>query len=337
MRIFAFLLLCLSMSAFQGRETISPDALQLAAAPNGQAANILFESADGGQTWQDLSPGLPANLKVHCIFAQNGELFLGAENGGVYHSLRPESGFWEREELSLAFPSETVGSIFPGQSGPYANALEGGFFQKIAGTNLWRPMHEALQDKRVYAVAENPDGSIVIGCDSGIYKSVDGGKTWKYIFIEGWATNLVAAGGVLLCNGAEGLLRSTDGGEHWDCVLPDKGGYYTASVIKGGFAALRVAGPWRTAAEAAPLRTSADGGKTWQPLDDVPFPAGGIYELVQAGEYLFCSHENGISRSGDGGASWELVRPFSDPDKMTRLTLAVSGNTVYAVIVRAGC
>jgi hypothetical protein len=95
------------------------------------------------------------------------------------------------------------------------------------------------------------------------------------------------------------------------------------------------------------LRASADGGKTWQRMDRAMGPlqcvydmderlaeALDIYDIVQAGEYLFYSFNTGIFRSSDYGKSWELVFPS---DGNTSFTLAVAGKVIYAVKGFAGC
>ena len=62
-------------------------------AGNAGPAKIVFKSTDGGQTWQDISKGLPENLRIDSIqgnsfFANDKGLFLRREGvvGGC-HSL----------------------------------------------------------------------------------------------------------------------------------------------------------------------------------------------------------------------------------------------------------
>lgn len=347
MRILAFLLLPLSIAAYLNQKTNPLHAQKQVAGPTGSATNILFQSADGGKTWQDISQGLPEKLQVNCVLSQGGELYLGSENGTLYHSRDLKTGTWEPEDVGgfLSnpggfFKAENVTGIFSGRSGPYACIYEHGFFRKAPGKSFWQPMHKALPEKTVYTVVEHADGNIFVACEKGIYKSEDDGKSWKHVLHEKGVGNLVSLDGVLLISGSQGLLRSTDGGEHWDCVLNDKGGIYNTSVLNGHFTAVRVAGPAsHTSVEDVPERTSmsADGGKTWQRIDGGLSPDDRIYNIEQAGKFLFCSHKSGISRSEDGGKSWELVYPSTGLRDLFRFQLAVSGETVYAVVVWGGC
>jgi len=141
-----------------------------------------------------------------------------------------------------------------------------------------------------------------------------------------------------LGNSGKGLIRSTDGGEHWDAVLSDKDGIFKFNLTKGNFVAIRVAGIVTNSAAAIPLRSSTDAGKTWQPMYMGPTVFEGLYDFANAGKHLFCCHKGGISRSSDGGNTWELVREaIEDTSKPLRYELIVSGENVIAVLLFAGC
>ncbi len=192
------------------------------------ATNIVFQSIDGGQTWQDVSTGLPGNLPVESFFAQNGEVFLGSPKG--------------------------------------------------------------------------------------LYRS----------------QSMVESDGVLICTNEHGILRSTDSGEHWDLVISEGGVGIAVEVIEGGFAAIT----YNTQSETRRVRISADGGKTWQPIDAGLPPHASIASIKQVGEYFFCGHPDGIFRSADRGKTWHLVLP-TIKDKV--FNLSVSGKVIYAIPRNGGC
>jgi len=111
--------------------------------------NVIFKSADGGQTWQDISKGLPENLQRegvwgHGLFANDRGLYLRAGNG-VYHS-EPNSTttFWTKE----IFPGKQR-EIAPGKNGIFAYNFRGQFLQKINGTSDWSPMYTNFQEQAV--------------------------------------------------------------------------------------------------------------------------------------------------------------------------------------------
>lgn len=128
----------------------------------------------------------------------------------------------------------------------------------------------------------------------------------------------------------KGILRSTDDGENWDCVLQEGGVGIAIERIKGGFAAIVA----NTRLKARTVRTSYDGGKTWQPID-AGLPADlRTASIIQVGENLFCGHPAGIFRSSDKGQTWKLLLPSVD-NKV--FNLSVSGIVIYAIPRPGGC
>jgi photosystem II stability/assembly factor-like uncharacterized protein len=299
--------------------------------------NIVFRSSDGGQTWQDISEGLPENLQGDGLqrdaffandsfFANESGLYLRAGNG-IYHN-KPNSTapFWEKE----IFPDEHS-SIAPAKTGIFAyNYFVGQFLQKINGTNVWSPVYTNFQQKQVRTVFETAGGTVFIGCDNGLFKSTNSGKTWKQVHTGGWVMKLVESNGILLATSQGGIIRSTDDGENWDLVISEGGVGIAVERIQGGYAAIT----YNTESKTRRVRASYDGGKTWQPID-AGLPAQlSIASIVQVGEYFFCGHPTGIFRSSDKGKTWKLLLP-SIKDKV--FNLSVSGKVIYAIPREGGC
>ncbi len=310
------------------------------------ASNIVFQSVDGGQTWQDVSAGLPEGLSVLCIFATGDEIVLGAEDGLYRSSATFTAPVWEKD----FFGNERITNISLGRNGPYFSGYGNGIFQEIPGTGIWIPLHNNLKDKTIQTVLETPDGALLVGCDNGIFKSADNGKTWKQVYDGGMVLNIVASDGVLVAGGRRGVLRSTDGGEHWDIVLNKNILAKKTGLIQDHFVTIlgtedpSVANPEGITSR---LLVSPDGGNSWQRMEQALLPvqnifdmderlseARDLYDIVQVGEYLICSFDTGIFRSSDQGKTWELVLPSTD--KRVLSNLSVSGKVIYA-LVGGGC
>ena len=292
--------------------------------------NIVFKSTDGGQTWLDISEGLPENLQEDDIqqdgfFANENGLYLRAENG-IYHS-KPNSTapFWEKEIV----PDEHR-SIAPGKIGIFAYNWNGKFLQKINGTSVWSPMYTNFQVKEVRTVFETAGGTVFIGCDNGLFKSTNSGNTWKQVHTGGWVMKLVESNGLFLATSQSGIIRSTDDGETWNHVISEGGVGMAVERIKGGFAAIT----YNTESETRRVRTSYDGGKNWQPIDAGLTATLSIASIIQVGEYFFCGHPTGIFRSSDKGKTWKLLLPSME-NKV--FYLFVSGNVIYAIPRNGGC
>ena len=110
--------------------------------------NFVFTSADGGQTWKDISNGLPEPVQnndggKNVFFADDSGLYL-TDGNGIYHS-EPNSTapFWTK----AFFPDEHA-SISPGKNGIYAYHYLTGILQNTNGTSVWSPIFTDFQEKR---------------------------------------------------------------------------------------------------------------------------------------------------------------------------------------------
>jgi len=335
--ILAFLLLFTVFSS-----SLLPDSHPDPKTEKAGTAKIVFKSTDGGQTWQDISKGLPENLRIDSIrgnsfFANDKGLFLRVGNG-LYHSTpNATAPFWTKE-------------IFPGEhssiaSGIVTNNYWGINLKKSDGTSVWSPIFENFQEPRIRTVFETAGGAIFIGTDRGFFKTTNSGNTWKHVHAGGLVGHLAESDGVLLATSMRRIIRSTDNGENWAVVISDSSVAFDVKPIKGGFAAITASSESGTRS----LRTSYDAGKTWQPIDagnkvlndsigrtwnDRPIVKAFQTSIIQVGENFFCTHHDGIFRSSDKGKTWKLLLP-SIKDKV--FNLFVSGNVIYAIPSKGGC
>ncbi|MCC7506306.1 MAG: hypothetical protein IT259_13445 [Saprospiraceae bacterium] len=128
----------------------------------------------------------------------------------------------------------------------YAGAASGGVWRSTSGGTNWEPIFDGAPTQSVGALAINPNNpdEIWVGTGegnprnsqnfgAGIFKSIDGGKTWKSMGLENthtihrivihrdnpqvvFAASLGSAWGP---NADRGVFKSTDGGQTWRKVL----------------------------------------------------------------------------------------------------------------------
>ena len=282
---------------------------------------------------ENISNGLPKNLKKDGqgnrgigeeAFANSSGLYVPAGNS-LYFNERNSTGLcWKKEQ----FPGK-MSSVAPGKAGMYAYNYGGQIVQKAKGTGDWLPVFTSFQGS-VHTVFETAGGTVFIGSDNGLFKYTNSGKAWKHVYVGGWVIKLAEQNSVLLATSMSGIIRSTDGGENWAVVISEGGVGIDVAPIKDGFAAIS----YNTASRTRRVRSSYDGGKTWQLIDAGLPESSYISTIVQVGESLYCGHPAGIYQSSDRGKTWKCIR-FSVDGKV--YNLSVSGNVLYAIPKSGGC
>ena len=307
------------------------------------ATNIIFQSKDGGQTWQDISKDLPVNEQPEDFFAGESDVYLRVQDELYRSKSNLENPVWQNENtLDLRNTS-----IAFNRSGVIAFNYEGQIFQKTS-SGSWLPIYTNFKKHLVRTIFESSDGTLFIGCDFGLYKSADKGQSWKQVLNEGWVMDIVESEGVLIGSGQKGIMRSADNGEHWESVISEGGVGIAIERIDGGFAAIT----YNSKTQSRRIRISMDDGKTWTAIDGGLQPSMNISSIKQVGKYLLCGHPDGIFRSSDMGKTWNLVHASVDnalkpivyawslaPSRDDRrvFKLYVSNNVLYAVARNAGC
>lgn len=245
----------------------------------------------------------------------------------------------------------------------YIGSASGGLWKTVNAGTTFEPLFDAQPVQSIGAVALAPSNPDVIyvgtgegnprnsqASGNGLYKSVDGGKTWTHLGLEQsrnihrlivhpdndqlvWAGVL---GDPFNANDTRGLYKSVDGGDSWVRVLfsNDRSGIADLVMDPGNPDKL-LASLWEfrrsswDSASGGPgsgLFSSEDGGETWSELDEsaglpakpygrigmaiAPSDTDRMYALVE-------SQKNALYRSDDGGASWAMIntetigsRPF---------------------------
>ncbi len=236
----------------------------------------------------------------------------------------------------------------------YFGAVGGGLWKTADGGTTWKPVTDGqIGSSSVGAVAvseSNPDvvyigmgetelrGNIMQG--DGVYKSIDGGKTWRKTGLENTqaiarirvdpanpdTVYVAALGHPYGHNSERGVFRSTDGGKTWKKVLyrDDHSGAVDLCLdpknSKVMYAALWdvYRTPWllNDGGPGSGLFKSVNGGDTWTEITRNPgLPKGvlgkigvavsradpqRVYAIVEAAD-------GGVFKSDDAGATWTLT------------------------------
>jgi photosystem II stability/assembly factor-like uncharacterized protein len=311
------------------------------------AANIVFKSADGGKSWQDVSEGLPASLEQeglqgNSLVANDKGLFLRVGNSLYHSTTNARAPYW-----TASFSPGEYSSITEGKPGVSTNNYWAVNLKNSNGTSIWSPIFDSTSEPRMRSVFETAGAAIFVGTDKGLFKTTNSGKTWKHVYAGGWVGNMAESDGVLLCTSNRRIIRSADNGEHWELVTDEDGVTWDVKQVRAGFAAISSG----SASDTRKLRTSNDGGRTWQHTDaglhdknvintiwrtwdERPRVKAFQTSITRVGENFFSIHPDGIFRSTDKGKTWKLLLPSVEGKFFN---LFVAGNIIYAIPGKGGC
>ena len=246
---------------------------------------------------------------VDVVHAKPDTWIIGTASGGV----------WKTENAGAAWtplfdeqPTLNIGSVAIQQSNPAV---------------VWAGTGEG-----------NPRNSLNLG--EGIYKSMDGGKTWKRMGLERTRnlhrilidpTNadvvyVAAIGNPYAEHPERGVYKTVNGGETWTHILHTNDTSGAADMVMDPSNPNKIIAamwqhrrtPWsfKSGGRGSGLYITMDGGKAWKKLGkEDGLPAGDfgrigiafarsqpsrVYAMVEAAK-------NGLYKSDDGGSKWSLI------------------------------
>lgn len=262
----------------------------------------------------------------------------------------------QARSIGPAGMSGRVTSIDAVHSNPdiiYVGTASGGLWKSESGGVEWEPIFDDQKTLSIGSVAiyqNNPD-IIWVGTGEGnprnsqssgygVYRSLDAGKTWKYmglgesrnihrVIIDPTDPNTVYIGAQGPAWGeteSRGVFKTTDGGETWEKILytNEKSGIADMVMDPNNpqkiFAAMWEFRRWpwffESGGSGSGLYVTHDGGKNWKklgPKDGLPPGNLGRIGLAIAPSnnkrvYAYVeAKKNAIYRSDDGGFKWRAV------------------------------
>ncbi|WP_284343685.1 hypothetical protein [Dyella mobilis] len=321
----------------------------------GTAGGGVWKTDDAGRTWQPAFDNVPAApigaiavapSDPNVIYAGSGQVaarYDVAAGNGMYRS--GDGGkSWQHIGLTqskhigavLVNPHD-ANTLLVGVLGHYFGPnKERGVYRSTDGGKTWTQTLSIDADTGVVDLKADPaDPNIVYaaawqvrnypwlsyfqpnaGPGSGLYKSTDGGLTWKRISGNGWPTGTLARIGIATASGHRiyavvnsakprgdsGLYRSDDGGASWQAVSRE-------SWLPNDYFSRITVDPQnrdRIYSAGQSIRRSDDGGKHWEIFKGAP--GGDDYHFLwidpRNSQRMIAASDQGAVVTVNGGNSW---------------------------------
>lgn len=280
----------------------------------------LFQSADGGASWQSTSSGVPEN--------------------------------WRNTTYWLAFDPAVKGLVWGGFSGTHdlprpkmwrtrsPLRYNGGVAVSTDGGHHWTPSNTGMPETAVTHILLDPSSPVgkrtlyATGFGRGVYKSVDNGKTWA-LKNDGiteahpfaWRLTQAKDGTLYLVLARESekhnplkpgaLYRSTDRAEHWTkMAMPDGVTGPTMLVIDPRDPERLYLTAWGREGTLVDIGggvfVTENGGKTWKPIFT---KSQHVFDLAMDPHNPDILYNTGFDeaayRSTDRGEHWSEIKGFN--------------------------
>ena len=319
----------------------------------GAAAGGVWKTTDGGNTWQPLTDGTPiSSIGAIAVAPSNHDIiYVGtgeaAPRGnmtygdGVYRSVDggktwSHLGLKDTRQIGalIVDPNNADIVLVAALGHAFGPKTERGVFRTTDGGRSWTKVLYKDENTGAIDVSFDPHNARIVyaalwqarrqpwnfssgGPGSGLYRSTDGGVSWKPLTGNGLPTGIIGRIHVSVSPAdskrvyamieAEqgGLYRSDDGGEHWQRVNDDgrlsQRAWYFSTVLADPKNADTVY------AENTGLFRSTDGGKTFELLPARHGDHHGIWIDPTDPDRIIEASDGGASISFDRGRTWSTV------------------------------
>jgi photosystem II stability/assembly factor-like uncharacterized protein len=245
----------------------------------------------------------------------NGQLFLGSDFYGMFHSA-DAGNTWSISNHGLK--AYQITGVATNSKGHIFALTERLVFRSIDGGDTWSRLNVDLGDNFMNSpIAVDQQDNVCIGNERGILRSSDNGATWSVVDSSGQGdpTNLVGAiaishSDIVFAASQHGLSKSTDHGITWTSVSGDPGSNFADGVVIGPHDEVIAS------LNTGMLYRSVNDGASWKQLNY----GDGIRSMDSNGRLYRIS--GGLLRSDDTGQTWTQLYPAmaaQPPDSTTTI------------------
>ena len=232
----------------------------------GATGGGVWKSTDGANTWSPIfdKDGAPAIGSIAVADSDRNVVYVGTGEACIRGNISQGDGVWKSVDAGKSWKnvglkdSRAIGKlivnphnsdiVFVAALGhPFGPNTERGVFRTVDGGKTWEKVLYKDENTGAIDIAFDPQNPNILfaslwearrtpwtlssgGPGSGIYRSTDGGSTWKQIQEHGLPKGPYGRIGIAVAANSErvyavieakengGLYRSDDGGDSWDLV-----------------------------------------------------------------------------------------------------------------------
>jgi photosystem II stability/assembly factor-like uncharacterized protein len=318
----------------------------------GSTGGGVWKSTDGANTWQSVfdKDGAPSIGSIAVSVSDTNIVYVGTGEACIRGNISHGDGVWKSVDAGKSWKSvglkdtRAIGRVIINPSNPdiafvaalghpYGPNAERGVFRTTDGGKTWDKVLYKDENTGAIDVAFDPQNPHIIfaslwearrtpwtlssgGPGSGIYRSTDGGTTWKHFNSDehGLPKGPYGRIGIAVAANSErvyalieakeggGLYRSDDGGDSWDLVNGSHGllqrPWYYMHVIADPQDAntLYIAD--------VEFFKSTDGGRNFNKIKVPHGDNHGLWVDPKNTKRMIASNDGGATVSLDGGKSW---------------------------------
>jgi photosystem II stability/assembly factor-like uncharacterized protein len=319
----------------------------------GAVAGGVWKTTDGGNTWQPLTDSTPiSSVGAIAVAPSNHDIiYVGTGEAAPRGNMTYGDGVYKSADGGRTWShvglkdSRQIGALIIDPNNPdivlvaalghaFGPNTERGVFRTTDGGKSWTKTLYKNENTGAIDVSFDPHNPRIVyaalwqarrqpwnfssgGPGSGLYRSTDGGVSWKQLTGNGLPAGILGRIHVSV-SGADskrvyamieaeqgGLYRSDDGGEHWQRVNDDgrlsQRAWYFSTVLADPRDADTVY------AENTGLFRSTDGGKTFELLPARHGDHHGIWIDPTNTDRIIEASDGGASISFDKGGTWSTV------------------------------
>jgi photosystem II stability/assembly factor-like uncharacterized protein len=326
----------------------------------------LYKTTDAGRAFSRMTG---PDVIVNDVFVDPGSperVLLATDRSGVQSSkdaavsfVASNRGFSARKVEALLVDAQDRARVF---AGVVNDKIYGGVFVSGDGGARWMQLADGLEGRDVFTLAQDSDGVVLAGTNSGIFALDKDAAAWKprnvivntvakpvnqvlhgkHVTVEkkvkegarelaGRVYGLDLSGDVWAVATGGGLFTSKDKGETW------QGG---PAMGMGDYLSITVHGPEMAAARANGVVLSNDSGQTWWPMG-TPTAVTRIHRIAFSSDgTLWLGSREGVYFTRDKGKTWMWVHRlplvdvsdlYYDPQQNTVLVSSRGSDFIYAI------